>query len=185
MVFGNITNVERLMSETPQRDVYAMRTPKSLTLTEIARVTGLTADEIRRFNPALTRTVPARSDLYLPRYVSAFGPDVTFWHRPMSDAYAEVLKDFLSLEVPLARWDNRAFDPVLIGFRERFAATGTAEGRVMATTLTFVLQGQRTSRQGEILAEFRGSDRILRLFDRGRAERDASLATRVDAPRAE
>ena len=55
----------------------------------------------------------------------------------------------------------------------------------MATTLTFVLQGQRTSRQGEILAEFRDSDRVLRLFDRGRAERDAYLAAKVDPPRAE
>jgi hypothetical protein len=55
----------------------------------------------------------------------------------------------------------------------------------MATTLTFVMQGQRTSRQGEILTEFRASDRILRLFDRGRMERDAYLAARLDTPRAE
>jgi hypothetical protein len=185
MVFGNITNVERLMSETPQRDIYAMRTPKALTIAEVARATGLTTDEIRRFNPALTRAVPARANVYLPRYVSAFGPDVSFWHRPMSQAYAEVLKDFLSLEVPLATWDSRAFDPVLIGFRDRFAATRTEEGAVMATTLTFVLRGQRTSRQGEILAEFRGSDRILRLFDRGRIERDAHLAAELDTERAE
>jgi hypothetical protein len=185
MVFGNIANVERLLETTPQRDIHAMRTPKALTLAEISRATGLTSDEIRRFNPALTRTVPARSNLYLPRYVSAFGPDVSFWHRPMSEAYAEVLQDFLELDVPLARWDSRAFDPVLIDFRDRFEATRSEEGSVMATMLTFVLQGQRTSRQGEILAEYRASDRILRLFDRGRVERDAHLAARVDAPRAE
>jgi hypothetical protein len=185
MVFGNITNVERLMASTPQRDIYAMRTPKTLTLAEITRATSLTADEVRRFNPALIRSVPARSTIYLPRYVSAFGPDVSFWHRPMSAAYADVLEDFLSLDVPLAEWDSRAFDSVLIDFRDRFKGTNTEEGNVMATTLTFVLQGQRTSRQGAILAEFRDSDRILRLFDRGRAERDAHLAARLDMPRAE
>lgn len=186
MIFGNITNVERIIKMTPQRDIYAMRTPKALTITEISRATSLPADEIRRFNPALTKTVPARSDLYLPRYVSTFGPDVSFWHRPMSAAYAEVLGDFLKLEVPLAEWDSREFDAVLIGFRDRFEATNTEEGSVMAATLTFVLRGQRTSRQGEILAEFRSSDRILRLFDRGKIERDAYVAAQLDsAPRAE
>ena len=185
MVFGNITNVERLMASTPQRDIYAMRTPKALTLAEITRAAGLTTDEVRRFNPALTRSVPAKSTVYLPRYVSAFGPDVSFWHRPMTAAYALVLQDFLNLDVPLAEWDSRAFDSVLIDFRDRFKATNTEEGTVMATTLTFVLQGQRTSRQGAILAEFRESDRIQRLFDRGRAERDAHLAAGLDAPRAE
>jgi hypothetical protein len=90
-----------------------------------------------------------------------------------------VLNDFLRLDVPLAEWDSRAFDPVLIEFRDRFQATQTEEGSVMATTLTFVLQGQRTSRQGEILAEFRTSDRILRLFDRGKGQRDAYLATQL------
>ena len=180
MVFGNVVNVEHIMATTPQRDIYAMRTPKALTLAEISRATGLTTDEIRRFNPALTRSVPARSDLYLPRYVRAFGTDVSFWHRPMSGAYAEVLGDFLKLDVPLAEWDSQAFDSVLTEFRDRFTATGTEEGAVMATTLTFVLQGQRSSRQGEILAEFRNSDRILRLFDLGRMERDAYLAARLD-----
>jgi hypothetical protein len=185
MVFGNVTNVERILATTPQRDIYAMRTPRALTLADISRATSLPADEVRRFNPSLKRTVPARSNLYLPRYVSAFGPDVSFWHRPMSAAYAEVLGDFLALDVPLAEWDSRAFDSVLARFRDRFEATRTDEGSVMATTLTFVMQGQRTSRQGEILTEFRASDRILRLFDRGRMERDAYLAARLDTPRAE
>jgi hypothetical protein len=182
MIFGNITNVERLMETIPQRDIYAMRTPKALSIAEISRVTGLPAGEIKRFNPALTRQVPAKSDLYLPSYVSAFGADVSFWHRPMSEAYATALNDFLRLDVPLAVWDSRAFDEVLIEFRDRFLATQTEEGTVMATTLTFVLQGQRSSRQGEILAEFRTSDRILRLFDRGRIQRDAYLASRQDSP---
>ena len=66
----------------------------------------------------------------------------------MSAAYAEVLDDFLRLDVPLAEWDSRAFDPVLIDFRDRFEATQSEEGSVMATTLTFVLRGQRTQPPG-------------------------------------
>ena len=182
MIFGNIPNVERLMATIPQSDIHAMRTPRALPLAEIARVTKLSADEIRRFNPALIRQVPAGSDLYLPRYMRAFGPDVSFWHRPASPAYAAVLNEFLSLDVPLAEWDSRSFDAVLIDFRRRFEATGTEEGTVMATMLTFVLQGQRTSRQGAILAEFRASDRILQLFDRGKAQHEASLAAQLDSP---
>ena len=46
----------------------------------------------------------------------------------------------------------------------------------MATTLAFVLQDQRSSRQAQILAEFRTSARILRLFERGRSAWDAFLA---------
>ena len=42
------------------------------------------------------------------------------------------------------------------------------EGSVMATTLAFVLQDQRSSRQAQLLAEFRTSPCILRLFERGR-----------------
>jgi hypothetical protein len=182
MVFGNIANVERLMSTMPQVDIYAMRLPKALALTEIARVTKLPTDEIRRFNPALIRQVPARSDVYLPRYVSSLGPDVSFWHRPMNEAYAAVLNDFIRLDVPLAEWDSPAFDPVLTAFRKRFEETGSEEGSVMATILTFVLQGQRTSRQGAILAQFRNSERVLQLFDRGKVQRDAFLAEQLDSP---
>ena len=160
MVFGNITNVERIATTTPQRDIYAMRTPRALTIAEISRVTRLSADEIRRFNPALTRTVPARSNVYLPHYVSTFGPDVSFWHRPMSAGYAEVLERLPAPRGAARRWDSR-------GVRhgaDQISGTAsrprkTEEGSVMATMLTFVLQGQRTSRQGEILAEFRASDR--------------------------
>ena len=176
MVFSNTANVERLMSTVLQANVYAMRTPRALTLTEIVRITNLPSDEIRRFNPALTRQVPARSDVYLPRYVSSIGPDVSFWHRPMPEDYAAVLNDFIRLDVSLAEWDSPTFDRVLIDFRDRFRATKTEEGAVMATTLAFVLQGQRTSRQGAILAEFRASERILQLFDRGKSQRDAFLA---------
>lgn len=172
MVFGNMANVARLKSTTPQAEIFAMRTGRSHSLTEIASGTGLPADEIRRFNPAIVRQVPANGTVYLPRYVQAFGPDVSFWHRPPSAEYASVLNEFVRLDVSLDEWDHADFDAVLRRFRGRFEATKTEEGSVMATVLAFVLQDQRTSRQAQILAEFRTSAPILRLFERGRTERD-------------
>lgn len=182
MVFGNMANVARLTSTTPQSELFAMRTRRALALRDITRGTGLPADEIRRFNPALIRQVPANSTVYLPGYVRAFGADVSFWHRPPSDAYASVLNEFVRLDVSIEHWDSTAFDAVLNDFRKRFEATKTEEGSVMATTLAFVMQDQRTNRQAQILAEFRTSERILRLFERGRLERDAFLAASLGVP---
>jgi hypothetical protein len=175
MVFANTENVARIMSSTPQQQVFGMRTARALSLTEIVRASGVSADEIRRFNPAIVRQVPARSTVFLPRHVPSLGTDVSFWHRPASAAYAEALHDFMTLDAPLEQWDSPEFDAVLQNFRSRFEATRTEEGSVMATMLTFVLQGQRTSRQGAILAEFRSSERIRLLFGRGRSERESYL----------
>ncbi len=61
MVFGNTFNVGQLIASTPQISIHAMRTPRAISLTEIVKRTGLTADEVRRFNPALVDRVPARS----------------------------------------------------------------------------------------------------------------------------
>lgn len=176
MVFGNMANVERLRSTTSQAEIFAMRTGRARSLTEIARETGLPPDEIRRFNPALVRQVPAGGTVYLPRYVQAIGPDVSFWHRPPSAEYASVLNEFVRLDVSIEQWDHVDFDGVLRRFRGRFEATKTEEGSVMATVLDFVLQDQRSSRRAQILAEFRTSAPILRLFERGKVERDAFLA---------
>ncbi len=177
MVFGNAANVAHLIATTPQKKMYAMRTRRALTPAQIARSTSLSIDEIRRFNPALVRRVPAGASLYLPEYVSAFGPDESFWHRPPSEEYSSVLGEFLRLDVPIEEWDGRAFDAVLQNFRKRFEATRTEEGTIMATTLAYVLVTQRTSRQAQILAEFRASDRIFRLFERGRREWDKFRAS--------
>ena len=182
MVFGNMANVARLKSTMPQAEIFAMRTQRARSLADIARGAGLPAAEVRRFNPALIRRVPADGTVYLPRYVEAFGPDISFWHRPPSAAFASILNEFIRLDVSLERWDRREFDTVLHDFRKRFEATDTEEGSVMATTLAFVLQDQRSSRQAQILAEFRTSARILRLFERGRREQRAFLATRLERP---
>jgi hypothetical protein len=172
MVFGNAFNIRLLMESRPQERIYAMRVRKAVRLTDIVRRTGLSADEVRRFNPALAKQVPANGTLYLPTYVKEFGANVSFWHQPASAAYRSVLDEFLSLEGDPDRWDDRAFEPVLRDFQRRFRATDTEEGIVMATVLGYVMDDAYTSGRGPILAEFRGSDDVRRLFDRAVRQRD-------------
>ena len=176
MVYGNVANVERIRVEVPQLKIFAMRLPRAYTLTEIARLARLSTDEVRRYNPALSRRVPADATLYLPKHVAKFGRDVAFWHRPPSRAYASVLNAFTRLEVSPDEWDSAAFDDVLEEFRKRFAATQTEEGQVMAVTLAYAMQDRRTSGQQAILADFRTNDDIRQLFDRARRERDVFAA---------
>jgi hypothetical protein len=181
MTFGNMANVERLRTTTPQVKIFAMRTRRARSLAAVAKGAGVSTAEAQRFNPALKRQVPAGGTVYLPRYVEAFGPDISFWHRPPGDKYVALLNEFMQLDVPLGEWDDKAFDPVLREFQKRFAATDTEEGTVMATTLAFVLQDQRSSRQAQILAEFRTSPRILRLFERGKGVWEAFVGDGLGA----
>ena len=176
MVFGNTVNVVRLRDEMPQAEIFAMRAARDIPLTEVARTTGLSTDEVKRFNPALVRRVPARANLYLPSYVPEFGADVTFWRRPPSEAFDTVLGEFLDLEPGVTRWHEASFAPTLQGFERRFRDTGTEEGVVMATTLAYITSNLRTSRRAQILEEFRSSGRILQLFQQGLGELGASLA---------
>lgn len=177
MVFGNAPTVAHLIATMPQSKIFAMRTTRSLAVTDIIRRTGLSADEIRRFNPALLSRVPARANLYLPRHVPAFGRDVAFWHRPASAAYLSVLTEFVGLDVSIEQWDSPLFDTVLSRFRKRFEATATEEGAVMATTLSYVLEERRSNRQAQILAEFRSSERIAQLFEDARLQRETGRAS--------
>ena len=175
MVFGNTLTVTRLTNETPQSQVFAMRTSQSWSLPEITRRTGLSADEVKRFNPAIVRLVPARADLYLPSYVAAFGPDVSFWHRAATPEYAAILNEFVRLEASVQQWLEPSFEAVLRGFERRFRETATDEGLVMASTLEYVIDDLRTSRRAAILEEFRTSGRILDLFSQGVRELQAML----------
>ena len=104
-------------------------------MTEITRVTKLRAGEVRRYNPALVRRVPAGENLYLPFYVKTFGPDVSFWHHPPRAAYASVLDDFVRLDATPQKWDSPSFAPVLTSFQRRFKESGTEEGSVMSAVL--------------------------------------------------
>ncbi len=128
MVFGNTFNIRKLIASTPQMSISAMRTPRPISLAEISERTRLSADEVRRFNPALTERVPAHATLYLPDHVSEFGPDVAFWRRPPSPLYAAVLNDFMRLDSGPEQWDDPAFAPVLKEFKRRFRETNTEEG---------------------------------------------------------
>ena len=170
MVFGNVYNVRRLTLETPQSEVFAMRAPRNLAISAIAEATGLSPNELKRYNPALVRQVPRGANVYLPMHVEEFGPDVSFWHRPATPEYAAILDEFLGLEAALEEWHSRAFAERLEAFARRFADTGTEEGTVMATTIRFAIDSLVNNRRGAILEEFRTSDRILGLFERGRQE---------------
>ena len=157
-----------------------MRAPRDLPLTEVTRHTGLSTDEVKRFNPALVRRVPARATLYLPSYVEEFGSDVSFWHRPASLAFASVLDEFVRLDADVRRWHEASFEPTLREFERQFEETGTEEGTVMATTLAYVIGDLRTSRRAAILDEFRTSGRILRLFQEGVPRVACGTARRVE-----
>jgi hypothetical protein len=169
MVFGNTFIVKNLMA-APQEPIYAMRTPRAVTLAEIVKRTGLPVSEVRRFNPALVDRVPAQSALYLPTYVSEFGTDIAFWRRPASTSYVAVLDDFMRLEAGPERWDDPAFASVLSEFRRRFRDTNTEEGTVMDTVLAYVMDQAYTSGRRTLVAEFRSSDQVRRLIARGRFE---------------
>ena len=54
MVFGNMANIRQLTASARQEKIYAMRVPRTLKLADITRRTRLSADEVRRFNPALS-----------------------------------------------------------------------------------------------------------------------------------
>jgi len=177
MVFGNTVNVRRLRAEVPQERVFAMRASRAIPVGEITRRTSLTAAEVQRFNPAMTRRVPADANVYLPMHVPEFGRDVSFWHQPPSPAYAAALQSFLQLEAGVQRWHEPAFETVLQEHRHRFEATGTEEGVVMGATLAYVIGDLRTSRRAAILEDFRSNGQILALFKQGVAELAAALSS--------
>jgi len=178
MVFGNTATVTRIRSEIPQQRIHAMRTRKTLLMGEITHRTKLTALEVQRFNPALTRSVPANATLYLPDRVPEFGEDVSFWQRPPSAEFTSALDAFLELDSGVQHWHDASFEPVLQDFRKRFEATGSEEGSVMATALAYVIGDLRTSRRAAILDDFRTSGRILELFQQGLAELTTTLGQR-------
>jgi hypothetical protein len=172
MVFGNTFIVKNLLESTAQESIHAMRAPRTIWLTEIVKRTGLSADEVRRFNPALVDRVPAQSALYLPSYVREFGEDIAFWREPASRSYQRVLDDFMRLDAGPERWDDPVFARVLTEFRGRFRNTNSEEGMVMDTVLAYVMDQAYTSSRRTLIAEFRSSEQVRRLIDRGRVELD-------------
>src|SRR5262245_6640332 len=172
MVFGNTFNVTGLVEAIPQEPIHAMRTTRVMSLAEIVKRTGLARAEVQRFNPALDARLQAGETLYLPYYVSGFGPDVAFWHRPPSPTYLTVLDDFMRLDAGADQWDDPAFAPVLADFRRRFRNTNTEEGTVMATVLAYVMDQAYTSSRRTLLSDFRRDEKVQRLIERGVRELD-------------
>lgn len=173
MVFGNAPTIEETIAGTPQTPIFAMRTPRALSLDTIAQQTGLSEAVIQRYNPALNKRVPEGATLYLPAYHAAFGADVSFWHRPAPEAFAQLLDEFTAIDVPVEEWETKAFGATLKDFARRFEATGTEEGTIMATILTYV-RGESIGPRARILASFRSSDAILELFEQGVREAEAA-----------
>jgi soluble lytic murein transglycosylase-like protein len=182
MIFGNEQNVAQIRSETRQQAIHAMRTMRAVSLDEVVRRSGLSVDEVRRFNPALVRQVPARATLYLPMQIEDLGRDVAFWRRPPPADYLDVLRDFLRLGIPSEAWHEPGFRLVLDDYRRRFMATGSEEGTVFSTVLAYVQGELFTGRRAEILAEYRTDPRVLTLVDEGLREiervREASAVIR-------
>jgi hypothetical protein len=165
MVFGNTFTVKRLRETIPQRQIYAFRANRNIPLAQVTERAAMSADEVRRFNPALVRQVPKGANLYLPVSAEQFGVDVSFWHRPAPADYVAVLDDFVHLQATPEEWEDPAFEAVLRSFRRRFEQTGSEEGTIMAAVLGYVLQEMPSSRR--ILAEYRSSNRLRDLFERG------------------
>jgi len=177
MVFGNMATITELMASTTQMPIYAMRTSRTYKLSEVAKEAGLSQDEVRRYNPALVKRVPAHADIYLPRYVKRFGPDVTFWHRPANAAFSAALNDFLALDASPEQWDDGTLVPALRRFEKRFRDSKSEEGSVMATVLAFAIDDALTSGRREILAAFRSDEDVRQLFDRGLLQRVSANLT--------
>ena len=177
MVLGNAFTVEEIRQQVAQERIHAMRAQRAIPLSEVTERTGLSVDEVRRYNPALVRQVPPGANLYLPMQVDAFGPDVAFWHEPPDPAFRDVLEDFVALDRPWEEWDEPAFRTVLNDFRQRFQATGTEEGHIMATVLTYVMDEPYRAARVEILQEYRTDSRIQRFVRQGIHEREVTTAT--------
>jgi hypothetical protein len=182
MVFGNTSTVAGRQAATPQERIFAMRPDRSIPLEEIARRTGLSVDEVRRFNPALIQRVPAGANLYLPFHVDDFGDDTAFWHRAPNPEYATVLREFLRLEERYAveDWNDGSVLETLRAFEARFRETGTEEGMVMAIVIGYVIDELAEGLRIQILTDFRSSDRVLRLLEQGVREREALLPAAED-----
>jgi len=182
MVFGNTSTIVEWQTTMPQELVYATRSDRSISLEEITRRTGLPVDEVRRFNPALVQRVPPGANLYLPLRVDDFGDSKAFWHRPASHEYTAVLAEFLGLAESYAAedWNDGSAFETLRAFETRFRATDTDEGVIMAIVIGYVVDELAEGRRMKILKDFRSSDRVVRLLERGVREREVLLPAADD-----
>ena len=83
----------------------------------------------------------------------------------------------MRLDADPDRWDDPAFARVLTAFRGRFRETHTEEGMVMDTVLAYVMDQAYTSPRRLLIAQFRSSQQVQQLIDRGRLELDVVKIT--------
>lgn len=183
MVFGNMATIAELETAMPQEQIFATRPGRSVPFDEVTSRTGLSADEIRRFNPALINRVPAGANLYLPFPVEDFGADTAFWHREPTPAYQGVLAEFLRLDqrFDAEDWHDGSVIDALAAFAKRFRATETEEGTVMASVIAYVIEELSDGRQLEILTGVRASERAHRVLEQGVRQRQALLQSVADS----
>src|SRR5678809_1451532 len=99
----SMATVHNLIASTRQTPIFAMRLSRATTLSQITKQTHLSADEIRRFNPALVKRVP-------------------------NGRYTAALTDFLALNATPEQWDDGSVVPVLRAFEKRFRESKSEEG---------------------------------------------------------
>ena len=86
---------------------------------------------------------------------------------------AEELKS--RLDAGAEEWDDPTFAPVLADFRRRFSNTNTEEGAVMATVLAYVMDQTYASSRRTLLIQFRQSEHVQELIERGIRQLDVRL----------
>src|SRR4029077_456949 len=96
-----------------------------------------------------------------------------FWRRPPSPSYLAVLNDFTHLDAGPEQWDDPSFAPVLADFKRRFRETNTEAGGVMEAVLAYTMDQAYTSSRRTLLSEFRRSEQVRQLIERGVIELDA------------
>jgi hypothetical protein len=166
--FGNTLTVRQLRARCRREDLRDAHEPGGAGRRDYERDQSAVS-EVQRFNPALKRAGRRRHDLPAAagararrrRHVLAARSIAGVHRRPRRLPPARTGR---------ARWHDASFEPVLQGYRKRFAATDTEEGDVMASVLAYVIGDLRTSRRAAILDEFRTSGEILQLFRQGAAE---------------
>ena len=169
MVFGNVYNVRRLTLETPQSEVFAMRAPRNLAISAIAEATGLSPNELKRYNPALVRQVPRGANVYLPMHVEEFGPTCRSGIGPRRPSTRPSWTSFWGSR-PRLRSGTRARSPS--GSKRSPAARRHRDRGRDGHGDDYPLRDRQPCQQPprRHLEEFRTSDRILGLFERGRQE---------------
>ena len=150
-----------------------MRTPRAISLTEIIKKTGLSRDEVRRFNPALVDRVPARGTP-LPatlrqrvwRRRRVLAPPGQPFVRCRAERFPAPRTGCRTVGRSVVRPGPRGFPTPLPGDEHR-RRHGDGHGPGLLDG-----PGRIRARAAALLAEFRNSENVRALIERGVLERD-------------